>query len=121
MGQDWSASTPARRSPRWPMGTSPAFCVLRGASGCSAGCQWVLTYLVACPVATTFGREVTSTSDQVGAPHTGDNAAHVDPADVLDGLRANGDSDLLTHNSGGADADDAPVSHAGDPDREVVD
>jgi len=41
MGQDWSASTPARLSPRWPMGTSPAFCVLCGAfvvlSGALAG------------------------------------------------------------------------------------
>ena len=78
---------------------------------------------------------MTSTSDQVGASHTalhsgalhsgalhsGDNAADVDPGDVLDGLRANGDSDLLTHDGSAAGAADAPVSHAGDPDREVAD
>ncbi len=39
---------------------------------------------------------MTSTSDQVGTSHSGDDAAHVDPGD-------------------------APVSHAGDPDREVAD
>jgi len=73
---------------------------------------------------------VTSTSDQVDAHHSGDDAAEVNPGGVLDGLRANGGSDLLTHDSlthdslthdsAGVGADD-PVSHAGDPDREVSD
>jgi len=89
------------------------------------GAGWSLTCLVACPVATTFGRDVTSTSDPVDAHHTGDDAAEVNPGGVLDGLRANGGSDLLTHDSlthdgGGVGADD-PVSHEGDPDREVGD
>ena len=48
---------------------------------------------------------MTSTSDQVGSPHSGDDAADVNPGDVLDGLRANGGSDLLTHDSGGARAE----------------
>ncbi|HEY5148719.1 MAG TPA: ubiquitin-like domain-containing protein [Mycobacterium sp.] len=69
---------------------------------------------------------MTSTSNQVGAHHSGDSAAEVNPGDVLDGLRANEGidlltHDLLTHDSGGASADDAPVSHAGDPDLEVTD
>jgi resuscitation-promoting factor RpfB len=69
----------------------------------------------------TFGRDVTSTSDQVGAHHSSDDAPEVNPDDVLDGLRANDGSNLLTHDNGGASADDAAVSHAGDPDLEISD
>ena len=64
---------------------------------------------------------MTSTSDQVGAHRSSDGAPDVNPDDVLNGFRANEGSDLLTHDSGGASSDDAPVVYAGDPDLEVPD
>jgi len=58
---------------------------------------------------------VTSASDQVGAQHAGDDAPGMNPDDVLDGLRANDGSSLLTHESGAARTDGGPAHAAKAP------
>jgi uncharacterized protein YabE (DUF348 family) len=92
---------PARIIPRRAVGTSPAFVCLTGS--CVPDGQPRAP--VSCPGSTTFGRDVTSTSDQVGSRTDGGSDDGVDPAAVLGGLGTASGS-LFTHDSAGRPAQD---------------
>jgi len=96
---------PARIIPRRAVGTSPAFVCLTGS--CVPDGQPRAP--VSCPGSTTFGRDVTSTSDQVGSRTDGGSADGVDPATILGGLGSvlgPASGSLFTHDGAGRPAPD---------------